>query len=85
MKSYLLDIYLRFNRTLSIYSDWNKIKKVLAKLNKSLSKPFLKQCPLNTTHNIASQSYQRILQAKSHTVDLLSIQIDKHKIFDTES
>ena len=28
---------------------------------------------------LESQSYQRILQAETHTIDLLSIQIDKYE------
>ena len=32
---------------------------------------------------LASQSYQWILQAQSHTIDLLSIQIDKYEKIET--
>ena len=39
----------------------------------------MNQKPCVLLLDLASQSYQWILQEKSHTIDLLSIQIDKYE------
>ena len=42
-----------------------------------------KPCVLLFRKNLGSQSKQWILQKESHTIDLLSIQIDKYENIDT--